>query len=200
MVKIFAKYVQKRPLQRIGKNYPRIRDYLGADYVTRKPKLSNCQQSVDYVDAQLRILNEKDLIQSKESYIATGFIDPELDQNIIDPKKSKSRSELENSLCRGSLAWLGRQTHNLAKDTNQIRNLETNGANRPMPEVAGSNPAPRIEFMSVRANGTNETRYPKKNPREGSVCHVQDSKMVNNHARAYPDKQALFLRVISFLS
>jgi hypothetical protein len=34
--------------------------------------------------------------------------------------------------CRGSLAWLGRQTHN----------LETKRANRPLPEVAGSNPVP----------------------------------------------------------
>jgi hypothetical protein len=63
--------------------------------------------------------NEKHLIQSKESYIATGFIDPELDQNIIDPKKLKLQadsSELENSLRRGSPAWLGRQTHNLENE------------------------------------------------------------------------------------
>ena len=33
---------------------------------------------------------------------------------------------------RGSLAWLGRQTHN----------LERQGTRRPIPEVAGSNPAP----------------------------------------------------------
>jgi hypothetical protein len=33
---------------------------------------------------------------------------------------------------RGSLAWLGRQTHN----------LERKGTRRPNPEVAGSNPAP----------------------------------------------------------
>jgi hypothetical protein len=41
-------------------------------------------------------------------------------------------SRRENGLCRGSLAWLGRQTHN----------LESKGTRRPNPEVAGSNPAP----------------------------------------------------------
>jgi hypothetical protein len=34
------------------------------------------QQSPGYLEAQLSIPNEKDLIQSKESYIATGFIAP----------------------------------------------------------------------------------------------------------------------------
>jgi hypothetical protein len=96
------------------------------------------------VEAQLRILNEKDLIQSRESYIATGFIDPELDQNIIDHKKLKLQagsSELENKLSRGSLAWLGRQTHN----------LERKGTRRPNPEVAGSNPAPGTIFSIISA-------------------------------------------------
>ena len=45
-------------------------------------------------------------------------------------------------ICRGSLAWLGRQTHNLGKQANQMRNLEISGAKRSIPEVAGSNPAP----------------------------------------------------------
>jgi hypothetical protein len=50
----------------------------------------------------------------------------------IDLKLQADSSELENSLCRGSLAWFGRQTHN----------LERKGTRRPNPEVAGSNPAP----------------------------------------------------------
>ena len=133
MVKIKCQACGKEGLlQRVGKNYSRIRHYLGVDYVTRKPKFSYCQQSLDYVEAQLRIFNEKDLIQSKESNIATGCIDPELDQNAIDPKKPNSSSDQSNQSCRGSLAWLGRQTHN----------LERKGTRRPNPEVAGSNPAP----------------------------------------------------------
>ena len=51
----------------------------------------------------------------------------------------KDGIELENSLCRGSLAWLGRQTHN----------LERKGTRRPNPEVAGSNPAPGTNMRTV---------------------------------------------------
>ena len=58
------------------------------------------------------------------------------------------------AICRGSLAWLGRQTHNLGKNTIQMRNLEISGAKRSIPEVAGSNPAPQTELASVWANGT----------------------------------------------
>jgi hypothetical protein len=62
-----------------------------------------------------------------------------IETQVIAVNLKAGIAKLEDSVCRGSLAWLGRQTHNLAK---QMRNLETNGANRPMPEVAGSNPAP----------------------------------------------------------
>jgi hypothetical protein len=65
-----------------------------------------------------------------------------IETQVIAVNLKAGIDQLENSVCRGSLAWLGRQTHNLAIDINQMRNLETNGANRPMPEVAGSNPAP----------------------------------------------------------
>ena len=42
-------------------------------------------------------------------------------------------------MCRGSLAWLGRQTHN----------LESHRAKRLNPEVAGSNPAPGTIFLTL---------------------------------------------------
>jgi hypothetical protein len=125
-------------LQRVGKSYCRIRHYLGTDPITKKPKFSYCPQSLEYVEAQLRILNGKDLFQSRQSNIATGCIDPELDQKTIDPEKSNSSSEPQSNSCRGSLAWLGRQTHNQIS----MRNLEIKGAKRSIPEVAGSNPAP----------------------------------------------------------
>jgi intergrase/recombinase len=98
-------------LQRVGKNYCRIRHYLGVDHFTKTPKFSYCQQSLEYVEAQLRSLNGKDLFQSNQSNIATGCIDPELDQKTIDPKQSNSSSEPQSKRCRGSLAWLWRQTH-----------------------------------------------------------------------------------------
>ena len=104
---------QEGLLQRVGKSYCRIRHYLGTDHLTKRPKFSYCQQSLEYVEAQLRILNGKDLFQSRQSNIATGCIDPELDQKTIDPEKVNSSSKQENEYCRGSLAWLGRQTHNL---------------------------------------------------------------------------------------
>jgi hypothetical protein len=119
-------------LQRVGKNYCRIRHYQGVNPITKKPKFSYCQQSLEYVETQLRVLNGKDLFQSNQSNIATGCIDPELDQKTIDPEKSNSSLEPQNKYCRGSLAWLGRQTHN----------LEFARGKRPQPEVAGSNPAP----------------------------------------------------------
>jgi hypothetical protein len=87
--------------------------------------------------------NEKDLFQGRQTIIATGFIEPELDQNNIDPEKSKSRSELENNLCRGSLAWLGRQTHNLADNQNQMRNLEFARGKRPTTRSRGLESRPR---------------------------------------------------------
>jgi hypothetical protein len=61
-------------------------------------------------------------------------------------KKTRLKKSVVN--CRGSLAWLGRQTHNLVNAT-QMRNLETiNGAKRQLPEVAGSNPVPGTNNFS----------------------------------------------------
>ncbi len=47
-----------------------------------------------------------------------------------------------------------------------MRNLETNGAKRPMPEVAGSNPAP----------GTKKSLYPENNLRNSPIYHVENGK------------------------
>ena len=62
--------------------------------------------------------------------------------------KQTKKTRLENLVvnCRGSLAWLGRQTHNLENGKIQMRNLETKGAIRLLPEVAGSNPVPGTTF------------------------------------------------------
>ena len=49
----------------------------------------------------------------------------------------KTRLEKTVAICRGSLAWLGRQTHNLESHK---------GASALYPEVAGSNPAPGTTF------------------------------------------------------
>jgi hypothetical protein len=53
-------------------------------------------------------------------------------QNKLKLHRLKNRE----AMCRGSLAWLGRQTHN----------LEFARGKRLQPEVAGSNPAPGTTF------------------------------------------------------
>jgi hypothetical protein len=58
----------------------------------------------------------------------------------------KTRLEKIVAICRGSLAWLGRQTHNLDDGKIQMRNLEFARGKRLQPEVAGSNPAPGTTF------------------------------------------------------
>ena len=61
-------------------------------------------------------------------------------------KKTRLKKSVVN--CRGSLAWLGRQTHNLGENTSQMRNLEFARGKRLQPEVAGSNPVPGTTFIS----------------------------------------------------
>jgi hypothetical protein len=53
-------------------------------------------------------------------------------ENKLKLQRLKNRAVMR----RGSLAWLGRQTHN----------LESHRAKRLNPEVAGSNPAPGTIF------------------------------------------------------
>ena len=63
-------------------------------------------------------------------------------------------------MCRGSLAWLGRQTHNLPTD--EISGDK--GAKRPLPEVAGSNPAPGTTVHSLLNVSVPETSVSKALP------------------------------------
>jgi hypothetical protein len=74
--------------------------FISVKFSRRAKIVLHYHQSLDHVQAQLRILNEKDLIQSKESYIATGYIDPELDQNILT-------KEVKIKVRTGIPAWPG---------------------------------------------------------------------------------------------
>jgi hypothetical protein len=57
-----------------------------------------------------------------------------------------------------------------------MRNLELRGLKRLTPEVAGSNPAPRTELASVRANGTiRVSATPQKPQQKNIVYHVDAS-------------------------
>ena len=50
------------------------------------------------------------------------------------------------------------------------------GAKRPTPEVAGSNPAPRIELASIRTNGTNSSLATPKIPQHKHIDNNIDNK------------------------
>ena len=65
---------------------------------------------------------EKDLSQCKQTNLTTGY-----------RKRGESR-------CRGSLAWLGRQTHN----------LENNGGQRPVSRSRGLESRPRHQRLMVK--------------------------------------------------
>jgi hypothetical protein len=88
-------------LQHIGKNYYRVKHYLGS--VDGKLSFEYHKQSLEYVTDILDIGKER------------RSIDP-IDQKNIDPKLLKN-SFVNESEGRGSLAWLGRQTHNLEFQT-----------------------------------------------------------------------------------
>jgi hypothetical protein len=119
--------------------YARIRHY--DKVVSGKPKFTYHAQTLSYVFQQLEKLNQQNLSSSKESNtVAAKSVEANCDQvghdTNIDHLSRELSSKLETSRCRGSLAWLGRQTHN----------LEFARAKRPQPEVAGSNPVPGTTF------------------------------------------------------
>ena len=121
-------------LQHISQNYYRVRHYVGVE--NGKPRFEYHKQSFQYVQ---RFLNQK-----------PSAIDP-IDLKTIDPKLLNNSSFNEFS-SRGSLAWPGRQTHNLENKK---------GQHAYGPEVAGSNPAPLVEHASIRANGTKRVLLPR---------------------------------------
>ena len=92
-------------LQHLSKNYYRVKHYLGS--VNGKLKFEYHKQSLEHIN---RILVSK---QTKQG------IDP-IDQKNIDQNLKESSSNNEN-ISRGSLAWFGRQTHNLENKTGQVR-------------------------------------------------------------------------------
>ena len=86
-------------LQHIGKSYYRIRHYKGLDPNTKKPKFEYHKQDIQYINKLL------------EQQKTNNNIDL-TDQTNIDPNLLNLGSFNENH-SRGSLAWFGRQTHNL---------------------------------------------------------------------------------------
>ena len=78
-------------------------------------------------------------------------------------------------MCRGSLAWLGRQTHN----------LEIIGAKRLIPEVTGSNPVPGTTFLP---NSTTENILSNKARKQSQNSRI-DKTIDNKTAKNSPCKK-----------
>jgi hypothetical protein len=123
-------------LQILTASYARCRHYSHLDLNTRRPQFIYHRNSMTYVAEKLKVITEKSLSSRTENQVVAVSVEGGTDQighdSNIDLKLQADSSELENEPSRGSLAWLGRQTHN----------LERKGTRRPNPEVAGSNPAP----------------------------------------------------------
>jgi hypothetical protein len=100
------------------------------------PQFVYHRNSIAHVTEKLKGSSEKSLSSSIETEVVAISSKDGTDQigqhSNIDQKLQANSTKLENTRCRGSLAWLGRQTHN----------LEFARGKRPQPEVAGSNPAP----------------------------------------------------------
>jgi hypothetical protein len=123
-------------LQILTANYARCRHYSHLDANSRKPQFIYHRNSIAYVTEKLKGSSEKSLSSRMKTEVVAVSSKDGSDQigheSNIDQKLQANSSKLENMRCRGSLAWLGRQTHN----------LEFARGKRPQPEVAGSNPAP----------------------------------------------------------
>ena len=104
-------------LQILTANYARCRRYSHLDATTRKPQFIYHRNSIAYVTEKLKGSSEKSLSSSIETEVVAVSSKDGSDQlgheGIIDQKLQANSSEIENRRCRGSLAWLGRQTHNL---------------------------------------------------------------------------------------
>ncbi len=135
---------KKGLLQILTAKYARCRHYSHIDATTRKPQFVYHRNSIAYVTEKLRVLSEKSLSSRIETEVVAISSEDGSDQighgSNIDQKLQANSSELQNRRCRGSLAWPGRQTHN----------LEFARGKRPQPEVAGSNPAPGTIFSSLQ--------------------------------------------------
>jgi hypothetical protein len=108
---------KKGLLQILTANYARCRHYSHLDANTRKPQFTYHRNSIAYVTEKLRGSSEKSLSSRIETEVVAVSSEGGSDQlghrSNIDQKLQANSSEPQNMRCRGSLAWLGRQTHNL---------------------------------------------------------------------------------------
>jgi hypothetical protein len=108
---------KKGLLQILTVKYARCRHYSHIDANTRKPQFTYHRNSIAYVTEKLGDPSEKSLSSRIETEVVAVSSEGGSDQighgSNIDLKLQANSTEQQSNSCRGSLAWLGRQTHNL---------------------------------------------------------------------------------------
>ena len=124
-------------LQILTANYSRCRHYSHLDPNTKRPQFAYHRNSMAYVTEKLKVLSEKSLSSRLETEVVAINSKDGNDQlgqhGNIDLKLQANSSEQENRLSRGSLAWLGRQTHNLENKKGQTPLVQKSRARIPPP-------------------------------------------------------------------
>ena len=119
-------------VQILTSNYSRCRHYSHLDPKTKRPQFVYHKNSMIYVTEKLKTLSEKSLSSRLETEVVAINSKDGNDQlgqhGNIDLKLQANSSELENQSCRGSLAWLGRQTHNLENNGGQTPDVQRSRA------------------------------------------------------------------------
>jgi hypothetical protein len=137
-------------LQILTVNYSRYRHYSHIDANTRKPQFVYHRNSIAYVAERLGVLSEKSLSSRIETGVVAVGSEGGSDQighaSSIDQKLQANSSEPQSKRCRGSLAWLGRQTHNLENiNGGQTPDVQKSRARIPPPAPSSFS----LELLSV---------------------------------------------------
>ena len=91
-------------------SYARVRHFSHTDKVSHKPQFTYCK--ITDLDALKTLLLKQDISLSIDRAEMGQMGQGQTDKNH-DLENSASSLNQQNKMCRGSLAWLGRQTHNL---------------------------------------------------------------------------------------
>ena len=91
-------------------SYARVRHYSHTDKVSHKPQFTYCK--ITDLEALKTLLLKQDISLSVDR-AEVGQIGQSKNAAIHDLNLKDSSSNQQDKRCRGSLAWLGRQTHNL---------------------------------------------------------------------------------------
>ena len=112
-------------------SYARVRHFSHTDKVSHKPQFTYCK--ITDLDALKTLLLKQDISLSIDRAEMGQMGQGQTDKNH-DLENSASSLNQQNKMCRGSLAWLGRQTHNLENiNGGQTPNVQRSRARIPPP-------------------------------------------------------------------